>query len=85
MRFSMRIVLALAVVAFVLAAEARADASADEAYVKAFAAKYPPVEPVPTLAEYATVERYDAAFLGADLDRVPVALAALDRHVVALE
>ena len=45
-----------------------ADPAADVAYVKAFEAKYPPVHPVPTLTEYATVERYDKSFLGANLD-----------------
>jgi hypothetical protein len=45
-----------------------ADPAAEEAYLKAFEAKYPPVKPVPTLAEYATVERYDKSFLGANLD-----------------
>lgn len=48
---------------------ARADKAADRAWVKAFKEKFPPVQPVPSLAEYANAARYDERYLGKNLDR----------------
>jgi hypothetical protein len=43
--------------------------SGDQAYREAFGAKYPAVNPTPSLAEYANVKRYDEMFLGDEIDR----------------
>lgn len=60
----------LTVLGFALAEPVRADVAADQAYREAFEAKFPRVHPAPTLAQYATVQRYDELVLGANLDRV---------------
>jgi hypothetical protein len=62
------LVLTLLAIVVVIPATARADESADRAYREAFAKQYPAVEPVPTLAQYASPARYDELYLGADLD-----------------
>ena len=41
---------------------------ADQAYIKEFHEKFPPVNTVPTLETYATVDRYDKEFMGDSLD-----------------
>jgi hypothetical protein len=53
-----------------LPGSARADAAADEAYRKAFEAKFPRVNPAPSLAEYATVKRYNDMVLGENVDSI---------------
>jgi hypothetical protein len=56
------------ILSLALAVSALAD-SGDQAYREAFRAKYPPVNPPPSLAEYANVKRYDEMFLGDEIDR----------------
>jgi hypothetical protein len=46
-----------------------ADPAADQAYVTKFLENHPPVDPVPSFSEYASAERYDQLYMGADLDR----------------
>jgi hypothetical protein len=66
----MRLVLIVLSLASASSGIAHADAAADEAYRKAFEAKFPRVTPAPTLAEYATVQRYDDMVLGENVDNV---------------
>ena len=47
----------------------RAGEAEDTAYTAAFLKEHPRAEHPPTLAEYATVERYDKTFMGEALDR----------------
>ena len=58
------------ILSLALSSMALADDAADQAYRKAFETKFPRVNPAPTLAEYATVKRYDEMMLGPNVDRV---------------
>lgn len=60
----------LPILGFSLFTPVRADVAADRAYRDAFDARYRRVNPAPSLAVYATVQRYDELFLGASVERV---------------
>jgi len=50
------------------AAHAADNAATDQAYREAFEKKFPPVSPIPTLADYASVKRYDEV-IAAEVER----------------